>query len=77
MGMRVAGRIRIDRIGHDELVEEVASWGIPSRQAERLVNDALERIREGVLYADALYPRAAERHSPPALERLAHLAKRN
>lgn len=77
MGMRVAGRIRIDRIGHNELVEEVASWGIPSRQAERLVNDDLERIREGVRYADTLYPRAAERHSPPALERLAHLAKRN
>ena len=74
MGMRINGKIRIDRIGGCELLSEGKSWGIPAKRCRILLTDVLERLHEGIQAANALYPKAAERHSAPAFKRINRLA---
>lgn len=74
MGMRIDGRILIDRIGADELLAEGRAWGISAKRCKALLNDTLERLRMGIDSADDIYPEATARHSVPALERLAKLS---
>ncbi len=76
MGMRVAGRIRIDRIGREELLKEAVSWGLSRKACAQVLDDTLERIATGIERADALYPRAGERHAGPTRERLGRLARK-
>ena len=73
MGMRIDGRIRIDRIGGEQLVDEGARWGIGRRRASLLLEDSLDRLVAGVERANSRYPQAGERHGGPALERIAGL----
>lgn len=73
MGMRVDGRIRIDRVERQNLEAEARSWGLPARIVRATLDQTAEAIREGIKTADDLYPETAERHSAPALERLGKL----
>ena len=76
MGMRIDGRIRIDRIGAEQLVAEGVSWGLRRERAAALLADSLDRLVVGIERAEELYPQAAERHAAPALERIAMLSGR-
>ena len=75
MGMRIDGRIRIDRIGGEQLVDEGAQWGLGRRRASLLLADSLDRLVAGVERANDRYPQAGERHGGPALERIAGLRR--
>jgi len=63
MGMRIGGRIRIDRIGYDQLIDEAESWGMPTVTAQKVVREVLESFQEGIDYANGLYPNAGDRHA--------------
>lgn len=71
MGMRVGGRIRIDRVTAVELVEEARSWGVPERIAREELDEATSLLRQGIREASDLYPDAGARHAAPARARLA------
>lgn len=73
MGMRIDGRIRIDRIRAEQLLGEAASWGLTRKHATAVLQETLEALRAGIEHAGALYPAAACLHEQPALERLAAL----
>lgn len=74
MGMRIDGRIRIDRIGAEQLVAEGVSWGLPRGRGAALLADSLERLVVGIERAGELYPQAAARHAAPSLDRIAALS---
>lgn len=70
MGMRVGGRIRIDRVEREHIEVEARSWGLPARMVNAVLAQAAEEVRKGIAAAAEMYPQAAERHGAPALERL-------
>lgn len=70
MGMRIDGRIRIDRVGIEQMRAEARTWGLPNRMIDVVLNDAAERLRQGVEEASEMYPRAGELHAGKTLERL-------
>ena len=73
MGMRIDGRIRIDRIGREQLVNEAIAWGLERSAVEKILDDSLEALREGARDASEKYPGAGEKHQKPFLERLTRL----
>lgn len=75
MGMRIANRIRFDRVDRDCVVEEACLWGLPRKLAEKVLNETLCALQEGIAIADAIYPQPAERHSDQALKRIDALSK--
>ena len=70
MGLRIDGRIRIDRIERENIVAEARSWGLPARVVGEVLGKAAEDVRLGIAIASELYPEAGARHAAPALERL-------
>lgn len=70
MGLRIDGRIRIDRIERENIEAEARSWGLPARIVSEVLEGAAEDIRRGIEAASELYPDAGRRHAAPALERL-------
>lgn len=70
MGMRIDGRIRIDRIFRENIEAEARSWGLPARVIENTLDEAIENIRYGISVANNLYPEAEAQHGTAALERL-------
>ena len=70
MGLRIDGRIRIDRIERENIVAEARSWGLPARVVDEVLGKAAEDVRLGIAIASELYPEAGARHAAPALERL-------
>lgn len=73
MGLRIDGRIRIDRIERENVEAEARSWGLPSRMVSEVLWKAVEDVRCGIAVASELYPEAGSRHAAPALERLASM----
>lgn len=71
--MRINGRIEPNDVNGKDVVAEAASWGMPSNEAEALVEECLEHLAEGIRAAGKTYPEAAKRHKTPALERMAKL----
>ena len=70
MGLRIDGRIRIDRIGRENVEAEARSWGLPARVVGEVLEKAVEDVRLGIAIAGELYPEAGARHAAPALDRL-------
>ena len=70
MGLRIDSRIRIDRIGRENVEAEACSWGLPARVVGEALEKAAEDVRLGITIASELYPEAGIRHAAPALERL-------
>lgn len=70
MGLRIDGRIRIDRIGRENVEAEACSWGLPARVVGEALEKAVEDVRLGITIASELYPEAGARHAVPALDRL-------
>jgi serine/threonine-protein kinase HipA len=70
MGMRVDGRIRIDRIEREELENEARSWGLSQAHLRQCLDETIDSLREGIAQANDCYPQAAEVFSPPSLRRL-------
>lgn len=70
MGLRIDGRIRIDRIARENIEAEARSWGLPARVVDEVLGRAAEDVRHGVAIASELYPEAGVRHAAPALRRL-------
>lgn len=70
MGLRIDGRIRIDRIERENIVAEARSWGLSARVVDEVLGKAAEDVRLGIAIASELYPEAGARHAAPALERL-------
>ena len=70
MGLRIDGRIRIDRIGRENVEAEARSWGLPARVVGEVLEKAVEDVRLGIANAGELYPQAGARHAAPALDRL-------
>ncbi|MCL2808028.1 MAG: HipA domain-containing protein [Coriobacteriia bacterium] len=70
MGMRIGGRIRIDRIGYEQVIDESTSWGLSSAVSQIVLQETLEGIREGITYANKLYPKPGTLHTQPTLKRL-------
>ncbi|MEC4184782.1 HipA domain-containing protein [Adlercreutzia sp. R21] len=70
MGLRIDGRIRIDRIERENVEAEARSWGLPARVANEVLGKAMGDIRRGIAIASELYPEAGKRHAVPVLERL-------
>lgn len=75
MGMRIAGRILLERIARDDLVVEMRSWGIAARRAHEIVDTTLEALRAGTDHANRLFPQAGARHAHPTLARIERLAR--
>lgn len=48
LGMRVAGKVSIDDVTFEDLVNEARSWGITERVAQRGVHDTIEAIRDAL-----------------------------
>ncbi len=70
MGMRVDGRIRIDRVKRENIEAEAQSWGLPARMAGEVLDEAADSLRGGIAAASKVYPEAGQRHAAPALGRL-------
>lgn len=70
MGLRIDGRIRIDRIERENVEAEARSWGLPARVVNEVLGKAIGDIRRGIAIASELYPEAGKRHAVPVLERL-------
>lgn len=70
LSMRINGKISLEDIARDDVVREAASWGLDTDLATSVLDEALEKVRCGLDAAAGLYPKAAERHGPQALERL-------
>ena len=70
MGMRIDGRIRLDRIEHEQLLHEAHAWGLPLKRAATVVSETTERLIAGIDRASELYPEAGKRHHEAALKRL-------
>ena len=70
MGLRIDGRIRIDRIARENIEAEARSWGLPARVVGEVLGEAVEGVRLGIAVATELYPEAGARHAAPALKRL-------
>jgi serine/threonine-protein kinase HipA len=47
-GMPVAGRFRIAEIGVEQILAESREWGLPERQARRILAETLEGLRDGL-----------------------------
>lgn len=75
MGMRIAGRIRIDGIGRNQIIEEACSWGLRKKECEAVLDDALVKVVEGIEYANELYPEAGKRHTEPTKMRIDKLSR--
>jgi len=75
MGMRINGRIRLDRIEYEQILNEAVSWGLPQRHAAAVLKDVADKLREGVEQASKLYPQAARHHKDAALDRLRRAMK--
>lgn len=73
MGMRIDGRIRIDRISKENILREATSWGLTKKSVASVLDNLWEQLRLGITQADSLYPLAAKRHSQAALKRLGSL----
>ena len=58
MGLRIAGRIRIDRITGAKILEEAETWGIRSRSGVGVVARALEDVETGIELANERFPDA-------------------
>lgn len=69
-GMRIADRIRFDRVDRRSIVDEACLWGLPRKLAEKVLNETLCALREGIAFANTAYPQPAERHSAPSLKRI-------
>lgn len=70
MGMRIDGRIRIDKIGRSQLVNEAVSWGLSIATARSVLEEATEKLLKGIDYANELYPESAEKHEEATRTRL-------
>ncbi|MEG1561714.1 MAG: HipA domain-containing protein [Raoultibacter sp.] len=73
MGMRIDGRIRLDRIEFEHIAHEAKSWGMSSARIIQIIKEATSGLREGIEHASLLYPSAGTRHAGPALERLGRM----
>lgn len=76
MGMRIDGRLRIDRISRQQVVNEGFSWGLTRRHIDMIVDELFEKLKVGIMAANELFPHAAERHAEAALNRLEKLSVR-
>lgn len=56
MGLRVAGRIRIDRVTGASLLDEAQTWGIGRRISGQVVEDALQGLNAGAQLATERFP---------------------
>ena len=63
MGLRIDGRIRIDRIERENIVAEARSWGLPARVVDEVLGKAAEDVRLGIAIASELYPEAGARRT--------------
>lgn len=70
MGMRIDGRIRIDRISVSNLEAEARSWGLPRRAVLDVLEDASRRLDDGIVVANGLYPAAGKRHADATRRRV-------
>lgn len=70
MGMRIDGRIRIDRISRENIEAEARSWDLPARIIKNTLDEAIENIRHGITVANNLYLEAEAKHGTAALKRL-------
>ena len=73
LGMRVGGRIRVDRVGREQVKEEARSWGLASRIVERELSAVLDGLMNGIDKASSLYPEAGRRHAVAARQRAIEL----
>ena len=74
LGMRVGGRIRVDRIDRDSIVGEAVGWGLSARAVEKELDAVLDDIGCGIAAATLLYPGAGSRHAAAAGRRIAELS---
>ena len=75
LSMRVDGVIRFEDVRREHVIGEATHWGLSSTSAVGIVDETLERLREGLVVARGLFPQAAERHEARALRRLTQLTR--
>ena len=56
MGLRIDGRIRIDRIERENIVAEARSWGLPARVVDEVLGKAAEDVRLGIAVSRSRRP---------------------
>ena len=59
MGLRIDGRIRIDRIERENIVAEARSWGLPARVVDEVLGKAAEDVRLRAVSRSRRPPRRA------------------
>lgn len=76
LSMRVNEKVRLSDIAREDVVDEAIAWGLDGRTASLVIDDALERLWQGLHEAGKLYPEAASRHEALTLERMSRLSAR-
>lgn len=71
LSMRVGGKIRASEVGREDVLREVALWGIGNEHGNAVIDQTLDGLGEGLKAASMLYPAAAARHEGGARARLA------
>lgn len=75
LSMRINGHIRPEHVSAVDVIAEAASWGVPTGEAESILNDVLLRLKDGVYFASGVYPQAGKRHKKAVLGRIAQLSE--
>lgn len=75
MSMRINGSLDPVAITKGDLISEAASWGMTDDCAAEVIDACLENIEKGMAITASIYPDAAKRHEPGAIERIERIRR--